>query len=82
MAWGSHQLMMGGAVSGGMYGTFPNLAIEGPDDVGNRGLWLPSTSVEQYGATMSSWFGVNSVQLDSVFPNLIHFPTRNLGFMK
>ncbi len=82
-AWGSHQLVMGGAVNGGrMYGTFPNLAIAGPDDVGNRGLWLPSTSVEQYGATMSSWFGVNSVQLDSVFPNLINFPTRNLGFMK
>ncbi len=82
-AWGSHQLMMGGAVNGGrMYGTFPNLAIQGPDDVGNRGLWLPTTSVEQYGATMSSWFGVDSAQLDSVFPNLINFPTRNLGFMK
>ena len=82
-AWGSHQLMMGGAVNGGrMYGTFPNLAIQGPDDVGNRGLWLPTTSVEQYGATMSSWFGVNSAQLDAVFPNLINFPTRNLGFMK
>jgi uncharacterized protein (DUF1501 family) len=82
-AWGSHQLMMGGAVNGGrMYGTFPNLAIQGPDDVGNRGLWLPTASVEQYGATLSSWFGVNSAQLDAVFPNLINFPTRNLGFMK
>jgi uncharacterized protein (DUF1501 family) len=82
-AWGSHQLMMGGAVNGGrMYGTFPNLAIQGPDDVGSRGLWLPTASVEQYGATMSSWFGVNSAQLDAVFPNLINFPTRNLGFMK
>lgn len=82
-AWGGHHLVMGGAVSGGrMYGTFPNLAIEGPDDVGNRGLWLPTTSVEQYGATMASWFGVNSAQLDQVFPNLVNFSTRNLGFMK
>jgi uncharacterized protein (DUF1501 family) len=82
-AWGGHHVVMGGAVNGGrMYGTFPNLAIEGPDDVGNRGLWLPSTSVEQYGATMASWFGVNSAQLDSVFPNLVNFSTRNLGFMK
>jgi uncharacterized protein (DUF1501 family) len=82
-AWGGHHLVMGGAVNGGqMYGTFPNLAIEGPDDVGNRGLWLPTTSVEQYGATMASWFGVNSAQLDQVFPNLINFSTRNLGFMK
>jgi len=82
-AWGGHHVMMGGAVNGGrMYGTFQNLAIEGPDDVGNRGLWLPTTSVEQYGATLASWFGVNSAQLDTVFPNLINFPSRNLGFMK
>lgn len=82
-AWGGHHFVMGGAVSGGrMYGTYPNLAIEGPDDVGNRGLWLPTTSVEQYGATMASWFGINSAQLDSVFPNLVNFTTRNLAFMK
>jgi uncharacterized protein (DUF1501 family) len=82
-AWGGHHIMMGGAVNGGrMYGTFPNLAIQGPDDVGSRGLWLPTISVEQYGATMASWFGVNSAQLDQVFPNLVNFPTRNLGFMK
>lgn len=82
-AWGGHHMVMGGAVNGGrMYGTFPNLAIDGPDDVGNRGLWLPTTSVEQYGATMASWFGVNSAQLDQVFPSLVNFPTRNLGFMK
>ncbi len=82
-AWGSHHLMVGGAVSGGrMYGTFPTLALEGPDDVSRRGLWLPTTSVEQYGATLASWFGLNSAQLDLVFPNLVNFPTRNLGFMK
>jgi len=80
---GGHHLVMGSAVNGGrMYGTFPNLAIQSPDDVGNRGLWLPITSVEQYGATMASWFGVNSAQLDQVFPNLMNFSVRNLGFMK
>ena len=82
-AWGSHHTVMGGAVKGGsMYGTFPTLAIGGPDDVGDRGLWLPTTSVEQYGATMASWFGVDSAKLDQVFPSLINFPNRNLGFMK
>jgi uncharacterized protein (DUF1501 family) len=82
-AWGAHHIVMGGAVNGGrMYGTFPNLGIQGPDDVGSRGLWLPTTSVEQYGATMASWFGVNSAQLDLVFPNLVNFPSRNLGFMR
>jgi uncharacterized protein (DUF1501 family) len=82
-AWGAHHLVMGGAVNGGrMYGTFPNLGIQGPDDVGNRGLWLPTTSVEQYGATMASWFGANSAQLDQIFPNLVNFPNRNVGFMR
>ncbi len=82
-AWGGHHIVMGGGVNGGrMYGTFPNLAIEGPDDVGNRGLWLPTMSVDQYGGTLATWFGVNSAQLDQVFPNLINFPTRNMGFMK
>jgi uncharacterized protein (DUF1501 family) len=82
-AWGAHHIMMGGAVAGGrMYGTFPNLGLQGPDDVGNRGLWLPTMSVDQYGATMASWFGVSSAGMDSVFPNLVNFPTRNMGFMK
>ncbi len=82
-AWGGHHLILGGAVNGGrMYGTFPNLGIQGPDDVGTRGLWLPTMSVEQYGATLASWFGVNSAQLDQVFPNLVNFPVRNIGFMK
>jgi uncharacterized protein (DUF1501 family) len=82
-AWGSHHIVMGGGVKGGqMYGTFPNLALQGPDDVGNRGLWLPTMSVDQYGATLAQWFGVNTVQMEAVFPNLINFPTKNIGFMK
>jgi uncharacterized protein (DUF1501 family) len=82
-AWGAHHIMLGGAVNGGrMFGTYPNLALQGPDDVGNRGLWLPTMSVDQYGGTLASWFGVNSAQLDQVFPNLVNFPTRNMGFMK
>jgi uncharacterized protein (DUF1501 family) len=78
-AWGSHHFAFGGPVKGGeAYGTFPNPALGGPDDVGNRGLWLPTSSLDQYAATMASWFGVPDAALvSSVFPNLINF--QNAG---
>ena len=81
-AWGAHQLVIGGAVKGGdFYGTFPNLAVKGPDDSGSNGAWLPTTSVDQIGATLASWFGVAGVDLPYVFPNLPKFATQNLGFV-
>ena len=81
-AWGNHHFIMGGAVKGGaMYGTFPSLALTGPDDVSSEGRWLPSTSVDQYAATLATWFGVTDAQLSTVLPNLAAFPTKNLGFL-
>ena len=80
--WGSHHLIMGGAVQGGqIYGTFPSLALGGPDDSGSRGALIPSTSIDQYGATLAAWFGVPAVDLPTVFPNLSKFATANLGFL-
>ena len=81
-AWGGHQWMMGGAVKGNaMYGTFPTLALSGPDDTGSNGRWIPSTSVDQYAATLASWFGVSNTDLPAIFPNLANFQTANLGFL-
>ena len=80
-AWGSHQMVVGGAVKGGLYGQFPNLALGGDSDAESRGNWIPTTSLDQYGATLAQWFGVSNVQ--SVFPNLGNFSqsTHNLGFI-
>ena len=81
-AWGGHQMILGDAVKGNaLYGTFPTLALAGPDDTGSNGRWIPSTSVDQYAATLASWFGVANTDLPSIFPNLVNFPTSNLGFL-
>jgi uncharacterized protein (DUF1501 family) len=81
-AWGGHQMIMGGAVKGNaLYGSFPTLALGGPDDTGSNGRWIPSTSVDQYAATLASWFGVANADLPTIFPNLANFQTTNLGFL-
>ena len=81
-AWGNHHFIIGDAVKGGsMYGLYPQLVLAGPSDAETEGRWLPSTSVDQYGATLARWFGVGSADLGTVFPNLAKFPTSDLGFM-
>jgi uncharacterized protein (DUF1501 family) len=81
-AWGNHHLILGGAVRGGqMFGRYPILARAGPDDADTAGRWIPSTSVEQYGATLARWFGVSEAGLAAVFPNLALFSPNDLGFL-
>jgi uncharacterized protein (DUF1501 family) len=81
-AWGSHHIVLGGAVKGGqIYGTYPTLALGGPDDSGSNGRWVPSTASAQYAATLASWFGVAAADLPTVFPNIGSFATTNLGFV-
>jgi uncharacterized protein (DUF1501 family) len=77
--WGSHQFVLGGAVQGGrLFGTFPTLAVNGPDDTG-QGRWIPTTSVDEFSATMATWFGVSASDLPTVLPNIGRFAHPNLG---
>jgi uncharacterized protein (DUF1501 family) len=81
-AWGSNHMILGGAVQGGdVFGKLPTFALGGPDDAGNNGRWIPSTSVDQYGATLASWFGVTPTDLASIFPNLANFTAPTFSFL-
>jgi uncharacterized protein (DUF1501 family) len=80
-AWAGNQIVLGGAVNGrDIYGSYPTLAIGGPEDVGG-GRMIPSTSADQYAATLAKWFGIPDLELDIVAPNLSNFAQRDLGFM-
>ena len=93
-AWGSHAFIMGGAVQGGQffgsrrpdntglpYG-YPALQLGGPDDTtSNRGQWIPTTSIDQYAATLAAWYGLAPADLPAVFPNISRFASSNLGFL-
>ena len=82
-AWGGNQMVWGGPVDGGkIYGTFPDLTIGGPDDVGFGGRMLPKTSVDKFYEEMSLWFGVSSADMDMVLPNIGNFSTEaDIGFL-
>jgi hypothetical protein len=55
-----------------------------------QGRLLPTTSVDQYAATLAKWFGVADSELVGMLPNITHFGAAanrpdypvNLGFMR
>lgn len=94
-AWGNHLFVVGGGITGAdFYGSlrpdgsgnyYPTLVFNGPDDAdsgtGARGRWIPTSSVEQYAATLARWYGLPDANMASVFPKITNFTTSNLGFM-
>lgn len=79
--WGSHHFVLGGAVKGRkFYGTAPEISVTSNDQVG-QGRLLPTTSVDQFAATLASWFGVSQSDLPLVVPNIGNYSTQNMGFV-
>jgi uncharacterized protein (DUF1501 family) len=84
-AWGSHHFIAGGAIKKGtIYGQYPTLGVDqagftNPDMSGNA--IIPTTSVDQYIATIGAWFGTSASDLATIFPNLANFSTKNIGFV-
>lgn len=80
--WGNHQFIMGGGVQGGdIYGTFPSLELSGTNDASNKGRLIPTTSVDQYAATIASWLGVSDAHILNIFPRLANFHAQRLAFI-
>jgi uncharacterized protein (DUF1501 family) len=78
--WGGHSLVLGGAVAGrDLYGIYPDLALDSNDDVGG-GRMIPTTSADQYAATLARWFGIDEIDIPSVAPNIGNFGVQDLGF--
>lgn len=79
--WGSHHFVMGGAVNGGrFYGTAPHVSLQSDDQVG-QGRLLPSTSVDQFAATLARWFGCSATELPGILPNVKNYSNTSLGFV-
>jgi uncharacterized protein (DUF1501 family) len=93
-AWANHHFVIGGAVTGSDFfgvntsnGTpYPTLNLDGPDDADTgsaaRGRFVPTSSVEQYAATLARWFGLPEANMANVFPKIVNFSSANLGFMR
>jgi len=94
--WGSHHLVVGGAVNGAaFFGSDPGLSVsdgDSPEDLGHagQGRLIPTTSVDQFAATLARWFGVPPPSLADLLPNLRNFGAQggrsdypiDLGFLR
>ncbi|MFO1393984.1 MAG: DUF1501 domain-containing protein [Steroidobacteraceae bacterium] len=80
-AWGGVQLVIGDGVRGRtIYGDYPLLELDGPQDVG-AGRMIPVLSSDQYAATLAKWFGIGDVAMPTIAPSIGNFAERDLGFM-
>lgn len=80
--WGNHQMVVGGAVQDGIYGSMPDFTLGGPDDANSRGVWIPKIGQAQFAGTLGKWFGAGSQELLQVLPELANFSgAEDLGFM-
>lgn len=79
-AWGGIQMVVGDAIQGrNLYGGYPDLALDSEFDVGG-GRFIPTTSADQYAATLARWFGVDEIDIPTVAPNIGNFGVQDLGF--
>ena len=86
-AWGGNAMIMGGAVNGQeIYGSYPTLSLGSDLEIGG-GIFIPTTSADEYFAELALWFGVSPFDLPTLLPNIGNFytvgsGTNPIGFMQ
>jgi uncharacterized protein (DUF1501 family) len=86
-AWGNVQFVVGGAVNGGnVYGRYPTMVLSNSlsgsvsdnatmGECFSRGQFVPTTAIDQVGATLARWMGVPDDEITTIFPNIDNFTT-------
>ncbi|MFI4869267.1 MAG: hypothetical protein ACHQDD_07945 [Steroidobacterales bacterium] len=59
----------------------PTLALGGTDDADEEGRWIPTIAVDQYAATLATWFDADATTLATVLPNPAAFSPSTLAFV-
>lgn len=76
-AWGNHQFVIGGGLAGQkVVGSLPDFDLGGSQDWTGQGVWIPTIASQQITGGVASWFGLNSTQIASIFPNLAAFSSQ------
>ena len=73
--WGGNAMILGGPVRGKrVLGQYPEMNLEGKQ-ISNteRGNFIPTTSLEEYYAELSLWFGLDEENLKDALPNVSAF---------
>ncbi len=78
--WGGNALVIGNTVNGGIFGTMPSLIKGGVDDADTTGRIIPTLSTDHYGMSLLRWFGIRGYESSNIFPNIINFHSRRVGF--
>ena len=81
-AWAGSQFVLG-AVNPGNYGIFPDLTVNGPQDISHRGRLIPTTSYSEYYGKILEWFGANDNEIENALPERKNFNSSrtDLNFM-
>ena len=73
--------VMPSLVNPNTYDAITGMSLNLNDPGDGYGRLIPTTSVDQYAATLAKWFGLSDTDIGLIFPNLGNFDTKNLGFV-
>lgn len=82
--WGNHLFALGGPVAGGqVLGSLADFTLGGADDgdANANGRQVPTTAMDQVGATLMQWLGLPSGAVHEAFPWLANFDRKTIALL-